>query len=135
MEARPSWIAQFESQMLESRSSDRSFGLLLGSIFLIVGLYKYRAWAIGVGILLLLLAWLAPSVLNIPKVGWLFLGFCLGKVVNPVVLGVLFFGVITPIGLVIRVLRMDLLRLRWEPRAETYWIRRRGPASSMRDQF
>ena len=100
-------------------------------------LWEYRVrvfWS-----LVFLVAALAiPSVLAPLNRLWLTIGLLLHRLVSPVVLGIIFFGVVTPTGLVMRALGKDPLRLKLEPRATTYWIDRqpRGPSpDSLRDQF
>ena len=84
---------------------------------------------------LLLLAFVAPSLLRQPKRAWLFLGFLLGMVVNPIVLGFLFFVVITPAALIMRLFGRDAMRLRGDRDASTYWQIRSDPPSDMTEQF
>ena len=78
-----------------------------------------------------------PSVLHPLNRLWMKLGLLLHRVVNPIVMGLLFYGTILPTGLIMRLRGRDLLRLKREPAADTYWIARTpGPApESMRDQF
>ena len=125
-------------------SSDRSFGLIFTGFFALVGLApllrgsspRTGALALGAGILIVTLlrpGWLAP--LNRL---WTGLGLLLHHVMNPVVLGLLFFGAITPMGWVMRRLRQDPLGLSFDPEAVTYWIERQppGPApETMSNQF
>ncbi len=125
-------------------SSDRSFGLvfagvcaLLGSLRLVQGRPSAWLWfvpALGFGLAALLVpAWLAP--LNRL---WTRFGLLLGRVTQPIVLGLLFFVVVTPIGLVMRLSGNDPLRLKWRHDETSYWLRREppGPApDSMRRQF
>jgi hypothetical protein len=132
---------QFEGHLAQSEASNRSFGWLCGVVFLIIGLYPawrgggIRWWAVGIGIAAALLALIAPGILQKPKRAWLFLGFLLAQVVNPIVLSVLFFCIITPIGLIGRLLKRDPLRLKFEPERTSYWIERTEAVSDMTDQF
>lgn len=132
---------RFEAQLAHSEASNRSFGFFFGALFLAVGFYPLwgggaiRWWAVGIGTAVALLGWIAPVMLQKPKRAWLFLGFLLAVVVNPIVLAVLFFGVITPVGLVMRLLGRDALRVRLEPAAGTYWIMRTETGSNLADQF
>ena len=125
--------------------SDRSFGVVAGCFFILVAIvpalikhHPIRLWALGVSAcsFLLALVWpraLAPLNLLSFKVSRL-----LYRVVSPVALGVLFFVVVTPVGVLMRAFGKDPLRLRRDSRAESYWIPRAppGPApESMKQQF
>lgn len=125
-------------------SSDRSFGLVFAGVFLLVGLYPLRhgasvslPWLAAAGAMALL-ALVAPRVLSPFNRLWLRLGLLLGRVVTPIVMAVLYYGVFTPIGLVSRSRARASLGLRYSPEAESYWIRRDPPgpeAESMSRQF
>jgi hypothetical protein len=123
--------------------SDRTFGLVMAAALAVVSLMN--GWHLGrlwpwtsVGaVLFAVAAWVRPSSLHFLNRLWMKLGLLMHKVVNPVIMGLLFYGTILPTGLVMRLLGTDLLRLKREPKAETYWIARApGPSpESMRDQF
>jgi Flp pilus assembly protein TadB len=124
--------------------SERSFGLTFTVVFtLIAALLAWRGrylWPAPLAIALacLALALLAPSRLRMLNRLWLKFGLALHAIVNPLVMGLLFYVVISPFGLVARLLGKDFLHLRFEPAARTYWIERvpPGPESqTMRDQF
>ena len=134
-------------------STDRGFGLTVGGILLAtalvrVGLGWWSSGAValgwveyvlgGVGAVLFVLGLAAPAILAPLNRGWTRLGLLLFKVVNPIVLGLIFLLTIVPIGLLMRVFGKDPLRLRFDPEAESYWISRDppGPApDSMPQQF
>jgi hypothetical protein len=94
-------------------------------------------WTLSAAVLFVLLAWLRPSSLRHINRLWMKLGLILHQIVNPIVMGLLFYGTIVPTSLVMRLRGKDLLRLRRAPEAESYWIARTpGPApETMRDQF
>jgi hypothetical protein len=133
--------ARFQAQLSEDEASDRSFGFLVGGAFLLLGLVstirhgRARLWMVVLGGVLLLLALALPRSLREIKRGWLFFGFLLGLVVSPIVLGILFYGVITPFGWLLRLFGHDSLRLRPNPGLPSYWRERTGPPSAMTDQF
>jgi hypothetical protein len=133
--------SRFQAQLTAREASDRSFGLLVGGAFLLLGLLpaikhgRVRLWMIILGGILLLLAAVLPRSLWRIKRAWLFFGFLIGLVMSPVVLGILFYGVITPFGLLMRLFGHDPLRLRSNPALTTYWRERTGPPSEMSDQF
>jgi hypothetical protein len=124
-------------------SSNRAFGLVFVGFFTVVGALRLvtgrpAVWFfVGAAILLLVaLAW--PRLLAPFNWLWARIGALLHRCVSPVVLGLVFFTTITPIGLLLRLLGKDVLRLRLDPNAQTYWIERRppGPApDTMRHQF
>jgi hypothetical protein len=125
-------------------SSDRSFGLVFATVFLAVSLYPLlhaqgiRIWALAVSGVILLLAALVPRVLSPANRLWTKFGLLLHNIVSPVALGILFYFVVTPTGLLMRVLGKDPLRLHFDPAAESYWIRRDPPgpaADSLNNQF
>lgn len=125
-------------------SSDRSFGLTFAAVALILGgiaLWRGRDWgvyALAASVAFAALALAAPKLLAPFNRAWLKLGLLLHHVVNPVVMGLMFFGVITPMALVLRLAGKDLLRLRFDRQARSYWIPREppGPApDTMRHQF
>jgi Saxitoxin biosynthesis operon protein SxtJ len=128
----------------ELRSSDRAFGLTFTGFLTLVALWPLwrggpvRTWALaGAGAFLLVaLAW--PALLAPLNRVWTNLGLVLHRIVNPIVMGIMFYGVITPMGVIMRWAGRDALRLRRNPAAATYWIDRHppGPApDTMTNQF
>ncbi|HXN85381.1 MAG TPA: SxtJ family membrane protein [Candidatus Binataceae bacterium] len=126
------------------RSSDRVFGLMLTTFLLAVALgplvrhHAPRLWALAPAIILLGVSLLLPSLLGPPNTLWMRIGLLLQKVVNPIVMGVLFYGTLTPFAFIMKLMKKDPLQLKWQPDSKSYWIVRtpRGPASqSMKDQF
>ncbi|HTC24745.1 MAG TPA: SxtJ family membrane protein, partial [Gemmatimonadales bacterium] len=113
--------------------SDRALGLVLGGALGLIGLlpllrgHGARWWALGLAGAFFLASATRPVILGPLNRLWHRLGLLLHSVVSPVVLGLLFFTTVTPIGLLMRGLGRDLLRLRFEPDAPTYWIERRPP--------
>ena len=126
------------------RSSDRSFGLVFAAVFLIIALYPLlhaagvRLWAIAVSGVFLLLALFLPHVLAPANRLWTKFGLLLHNIVSPIALGILFFLVVTPTGLLLRFFKKDPLRLRFDSAAASYWIKRDPPgpaADSLKNQF
>lgn len=127
-----------------SIGSDRSFGLVMAAgLAVLASLSAWRegrAWPVfaTIAMLFLVTALLVPAALNPINRAWLKLGLLLHKIVNPLVMGLVFYGAVLPTGLVMRAMGRDLLRLKPQPKAESYWIVRTppGPApSTMKDQF
>jgi|SRR5690242_6046476 saxitoxin biosynthesis operon SxtJ-like protein len=135
---------EFRERTEVRRSSDRSFGFVFAGAFLVLALIpllrggEMRPWAIGIAAAFLALALLRPSLLAPLNRLWLGFGALLGRITNPVVMAVLFFFVVTPIALILRLQGKDALRLKFDRAARSYWIDRvpPGPApASLRDQF
>jgi hypothetical protein len=125
-------------------SSDRSFGIVFAVVFAVIGLLPLlfgrgiRLWSLAVGGAFLLAALAFPSVLAPLNRIWLRFGLLLHKIVSPLILGIMFFLVITPMGVVMRAFGKDLLRLRFDKAAPSYWIDRIPPGpppESLKDQF
>ena len=125
-------------------SSNRSFGWVFTAFFLILAVLPLlggggaRYWALAASAAMAVLTLVRPSVLEVPNRLWGRFGLWLGRVVSPVMAGVVFYGVVTPIGLVMRLAGKDFLRLRRDPGAASYWIVRDPPGpppQSMSDQF
>jgi large-conductance mechanosensitive channel len=127
--------------------SDRAFGCTVGSIFMVIGTAKAVAAGalppitcsiFAVGVVLLLAGIFAPSRLSVLNRIWLKLGAVIAKVVNPIVLALLFFVVVTPMAFVARIAGKRPLRLVPDHAASSYWIDRttpQGDASNMKRQF
>lgn len=131
--------------------SERSFGWVFAAVFLVVALWPergalrgegfdpqgVRVWALGVSAVFAGLGVFAPRLLRPLNRLWFRFGLLLGRVVAPVVMAVVYFGTVTPTGLVMRLLGKDLLRLKRDPDAESYWVVRHRPSSpgSMKNPF
>ncbi len=123
--------------------SDRAFGVVFTVVFAAIGLWPVlfsnppRLWSLGVAAVFLALALLRPQLLAPLNALWTRFGLLLHRIVNPIILGLIFFVVITPSGLLRQWLRRDPLNVAFDPAAETYWIEREpGPApESMKQQF
>ena len=125
-------------------SSDRTFGLVFAAAALLFGLAPLRhhnhvrLWSVGLAALFLGVALLRPSLLHTFNRWWTRLGLLMGRVVNPIVMAILFFVVFTPVGFLLRLLGKDPLRLKPDAAAESYWIPRtpqRPLPESMPRQF
>jgi hypothetical protein len=125
-------------------ASERSFGFVFTAFFILVALLpllhhrKLRGWALLVAAIILVVSLVRPSLLKYPNRAWTLLGLLLSKIVNPIVMGILFYGVITPIAWIRRSAGGDSMRLRFDPQTNSYWQVRTppGPApESMANQF
>ncbi len=128
----------------EKPGSERSFGLVFAAVFALIGLAPLRHGEDSHWFILVLAACFAaagllvPSVLRPLNIVWFQLGRLMGRVVNPVVMGAVFFLGMTPIGIILRLCGKDLLSLKLDSKAASYWIARdsAAPASqTMKNQF
>ncbi len=114
--------------------SERNFGIIFAIVFAIVGLGPLyhggpvRWWSIAIGTAFLACALVAPRLLGPLNQLWFKFGLLLHHVVNPIVMFVLYFGAMVPMGLLVRVLGKDLLHLKFDKGATSYWIPRSPPA-------
>jgi hypothetical protein len=124
--------------------SDRAFGATFAVVFLLIALWPLlggeapRGWALAVAAAFLLAALIRPALLASLNRLWLRLGLALHWIVNPIVMGLIFFLMITPIAVIMRLLGRDQLRLKWDAQARTYWIERDPPGpppATMKQQF
>ncbi len=113
--------------------SNRSFGTLFVVVFALVGAVVWwrgghaHGWWFGLSVLTLLLTLFRPDWLAPANRAWMKLAEILNRVVSPVVLGIIFFGMFAPVGWAMRLARRDALRRRFEPGARSYWIEREPP--------
>jgi hypothetical protein len=124
--------------------SDRSFGLVMAGAFAVVTVLnawhagRIWPWTASLAAGFLIASLLKPAVLNPLNRIWLKFGLLLHQIVNPLIMALLFYGTVLPTGLVLRAMGKDLLRLKREPDANSYWIVRAPPGPSpetMKDQF
>lgn len=124
--------------------SNRAFGVVFTVVFAIIAVWPVlsggppKLWATVIAGAFLGVALFAPKLLTPLNRAWFQLGLALHRVVNPVVMAVIYFGTVVPIGLIMRARGKDPLRLRRDPQAKSYWIARDppGPArGSMNKQF
>ncbi|MEQ9641529.1 MAG: SxtJ family membrane protein [Alphaproteobacteria bacterium] len=124
-------------------SSDRGFGIVFAVVFALIGCLPLLGgttphwWALVVAAVFLALALALPAVLAPLNRLWMKFGLLLHRIVSPLIMGLLFYGVVTPIGMLMRATGKDPMQRRREPEAESYWIvREPGPApDSMKHQF
>ena len=125
--------------------SDRSFAWVFTVVFALIGLYPAffsnggpRLWSLAVAGAFFGLGLIVPSVLHPLNVLWMKFGLLLNKIVSPLILGLLFFVTVTPMGLLMRMLGKDFLSLKMQQDARSYWIERKPPGpppETMKNQF
>jgi len=134
----------FERDAVAKPPSERSFAWVFTAFFLAVALWPawrgkpVRWWALGVAGVVFLAGMVRPAILRVPNLVWFRLGGLLSRIVSPIAASLLFYAVFTPFGLILRLAGKDLLRLRRDPRAASYWIERDPPGpkpESMSEQF
>ena len=120
--------------------SNKSFGIVFFVFFLIIGLYplinedNVRIWSIIISIIFLILGLINSQILTPLNILWFKFGMLLGKFVSPIVMGLVFFLVVTPTGLIMKLFNKDLLKLR-KNKNSSYWIKRPKIKSEMKNQF
>ena len=120
--------------------SNKSFGIVFFVVFLIIGLYplinedNVRIWSIIISIIFLILGLINSQILTPLNILWFKFGMLLGRFVSPIVMGLVFFLVVTPTGLIMKLFNKDLLKLR-KNKNSSYWIKRPKIKSEMKNQF
>ena len=121
-------------------SSNRSFGIVFFIVFLLIALYPLlkgndlRIWSLIISFIFLALGFINSKILTPLNRLWFKFGLLLGKFISPLIMGIIFFVVVTPIGIIMRLLKKDLLNLEYNKK-ESYWIDKTGPKSKMKNQF
>ena len=121
-------------------SSNRSFGVVFFIVFLLIALYpllnnnEIRLWSLIISVLFLILGILNSKILSPLNKIWFKFGLLLGKIISPIIMGIIFFLVVTPIGFIMKLLGKDLINLKFN-NERSYWIEKSGPKSKMKNQF
>jgi len=120
--------------------SNKSFGIVFFIVFLVISVYplffegNLRVWSLIVSLLFLVLGLINSRVLTPLNRLWFKFGMFLGKFISPIIMGLVFFIVVTPTGLIMRAFKKDLLNLKKKD-TKSYWIKRDKFKSDMRNQF
>ena len=123
-----------------NKSTNKSFGLVFFIVFFLIGIYplwnedSIRVWSILISIVFLILGLLNSKILTPLNIIWFKFGILLGKIISPLIMGIIFFLVVTPIGLFMRILGKDLLNLKTN-KNHSYWIEKTDLKSKMKNQF
>jgi len=121
-------------------SSNRSFGIVFFIVFLLISIYpllnkeSINLWFLIISIIFLILGLLNSAILSPLNKLWFKLGILLGKIVSPLVMGLIFFCVVTPIGLLMKLFKKDPLNLKFNNK-KSYWIEKTELKSKMKNQF
>ena len=120
--------------------SNKSFGIVFFIFFLVVSIFpllnneNIRIWSLVISLIFLVLGLLNSIILSPLNKIWFKFGIFLGKIISPLIMGVIFFFVVTPIGFLMKIFKKDLLNLRFNDK-KSYWIEKTGPKSKMKNQF
>ena len=121
------------------RKDNITFGILFFILFLIIGLYPLksegliRIWSVVLSLVFLIITIIRPNLFTFINKLWIQFGILLGKIISPIVMGLVFFFVVTPIGILVRIFKKDVMGLKRD--ANTYWIKREDKLQSMKKQF
>ena len=121
-------------------SSNRSFGIVFFVVFLLISIYplindnEIRIWSLIISLFFLILGLINSNILTPLNKIWFRFGILLGNFVSPLVMGLVFFLVVTPISLLMKLFGKDVLNLK-RNNSKSYWIEKSGPKSRMKDQF
>ena len=120
--------------------SNKSFGIVFFVVFLLIAIYPLinngdlRIWSFIIAIIFLILGLINSKVLTPLNKLWFKFGLLLGKIVSPLIMGIIFFFVVTPTAFIMRIIGKDLLNLKFNNK-KTYWIEKTDPKSKMKNQF
>ncbi len=134
-------MSEFETHVKIQIGTEKGFGVVFAIFFSLIGMYPVlnaegvHWWALIVALILLYLAFFAPARLSIPNKLWFKLGLLLGAIVAPIVMALVYFIVVTPTGLIVKLFGKDLLRQKLDKGSKSYWIKRTQAVGSMKDQF
>ena len=123
------------------KSTNRSFGLVFFFVFLIIGFWPLlnqdspRLWSLIISLVFLILGLLNSKILSPLNSIWFKFGELLGLVVSPIVMAIIFFLVVTPTGIIMKILGKDLLKIKLNKNIKSYWIEKEKIKSKMRQQF
>ena len=119
--------------MKSKKSSNRSFGVLFSIVFLLIAFWPVfnshnfndiKIWSLIVSSILLILAIIKSKILTPFNIAWIKFGNLLGRIIAPIVLATLYFFVVTPIGLLLKLFKKDILNLSIKKDVKTYWLTR-----------
>ena len=121
--------------------SVRSFGIVFFIVFLLVSLYpllnnhEIRIWSLIVGFIFLFLGMVSSPILKPLNLIWFKFGLFLGKFISPIVMGIVYFLVVFPTFLLLKLFKRNYLNIKYDRNKSSYWINVKDKSSTMRDQF
>ena len=120
--------------------SNRSFGIVFFVVFLLISIYplinqeNIRYWSLGVSFIFFFLGIFNSKILSPLNKLWFKFGILLSKIISPLIMGIIFFLVVTPIAFLMKIFKKDLLNLKFNNN-KSYWIEKKEPKSKMKNQF
>ena len=129
------------SNIKYKKSSNKSFGIVFFIVFLIIGFFpllnqqELRYWAILIAVIFLVLGVFNSSLLTPLNKIWIKFGILLGSFISPIIMGVIFFCVVFPTGIIIKLFKKNFIGLKYENNQKSYWIKKQKINSTMRNQF
>jgi len=120
--------------------SNKNFGIVFFIVFLFISIYpllsdgSLRLWSLVISILFLILGMMNSRILSPLNKVWFKFGIFLGRIISPIIMGIIFFLVVTPIGYLMRLFKKDVLNLKFNDN-KSYWVEKKGPKSKMKNQF
>ena len=131
-----------ESGSIEiTQGSDRNFGIVIGSVLALVFAYfSWKSgtiiwWGFGICLALVAIALIRPAWLRIPNYLWFRFGILLGRIIAPIVLAIVYVTTVVPTGLIMKLAKKDILHLKLDDDAGSYWIERESQPQTMKNQF
>ena len=122
-----------------NKKNNITFGILFFIFFLIIGFFPLisvgiiRIWSVVLSLVFLIITIIRPNLFTFLNRSWIQFGIFLGKIISPIVMGLVFFFVVTPSGILVRILKKDVMGLKRG--ASSYWINRKDKLQSMKKQF
>ena len=132
-------ILEQKKEIKINKKNNITFGILFFIFFLIIGLYPLksigviRIWSVILSLVFLIITIIRPNLFTFLNRSWIQFGIFLGKIISPIVMGLVFFFVVTPIGILVKILKKDVMGLKRG--ASSYWINREDKLQSMKKQF
>ena len=116
-----------------------TFGILFFILFLVIGIYPLKSngvikvWSIFLSLVFLIITFIKPNLFTFLNKLWIKFGILLGKIISPIIMGLVFFFVVTPLGILVKIFKKDVMGLKGEK--SSYWINRKNKLQSMKRQF
>ena len=132
-------ISRQKQEIKINKKNNITFGILFFIFFLIIGFFPLisvgviRIWSVVLSLVFLIITIIKPNLFTFLNRSWIQFGIFLGKIISPIVMGLVFFFVVTPIGILVRILKKDVMGLKRG--ASSYWINREDKLQSMKKQF
>ncbi len=130
-----------KSHVVIKEGSEKGFGIVFTIVFTLIGLWpllkseSVHIWALAIAATLLVITYTAPKILTKPNKWWFKFGIFLGSIIGPLFTLIVYFLTVLPIAIIMKLLRKDLLNEKLDKNVSSYWIERKDPVGSMKNQF